>query len=160
VAERPRDSLFSKALPGNAPLAMTRAYTRYVLSALFMAAGVLHFVAPAFYVAIVPPYLPWPRALVYVSGGGEVAGGVGLLLEPPMRQWASLGLMALLLAVFPANVHMTHEAVATRGWGAPYTLGTLARLPFQFVLLGIVWWAGWAAGGRGEQEGAEAGPKS
>ena len=58
-----------------------------------------------------------------------------------MRQWASLGLMALLLSVFPANVHMAHQAVASQGWTAPWTLGALARLPLQFVLIGVVWWA-------------------
>ncbi|PSQ84484.1 MAG: hypothetical protein BRD44_00850 [Bacteroidetes bacterium QS_7_67_15] len=116
-------------------------FTRYVLGGLFVVAGVLHFAAPGFYLAIMPPYLPQPRALVYISGAAEIAGGLGLLLPPPVRRWAGLGLIVLLLAVFPANVHMTHEAVASQGWAAPYTLATLARLPLQFVLLAVVWWA-------------------
>jgi uncharacterized membrane protein len=133
---------------------MTRAqrYTRYVLGGLFVTAGTLHFAAPEFYLAIMPPYLPWPRVLVYASGGAEVVGGLGLLLpSPAKRRWAAFGLIALLLAVFPANVHMAREAVAARGWAAPYTWATLARLPLQFVLIGIVGWATSLTGAGGEQ---------
>lgn len=126
---------------------MTRArrYTRYALGMLFVAAGVLHFAAPGFYLEIMPPYLPGPRALVYASGVAEIAGGVGVLCPPPVRRWVGVGLIlpSRLLAVFPANVHMTHQTVASQGWAAPWTLGTLARLPLQFVLIGIVWWATW-----------------
>jgi len=119
-----------------------RRIARGGLGVLFAVAGALHFAAPGFYLTIMPPYLPAPRALVYVSGAAEIAGGAGLLLlRPPGRQWAAAGLIALLLAVFPANVHMAHQAVASQGWTAPWTLGALARLPLQFVLIGVVWWA-------------------
>jgi uncharacterized membrane protein len=88
-----------------------RSLSRGLLAVLFIGAGVLHFVAPATYLHIMPPYLPAPLALVYLSGAAEIAGGVGLLI-PATRQLAGWGLILLLLAVFPANVYMlqTHGA--------------------------------------------------
>ena len=89
----------------------------------------MHFVIPETYAKIVPPYLPAPMTLVYISGACEIAGGVGVFL-PKFRQAAGWGLVALLIAVFPANVymataHMVHPVLA---WG---------RLPLQAVL---IWW--------------------
>ena len=75
------------------------------MSVLFIAAGVNHFVSPDFYLKIVPGYLPWPLALVYVSGFFEVVGGIGVAV-PKLRRAAVWRLLALLVAVFPANVHM------------------------------------------------------
>lgn len=121
---------------------------RLLLGGLFIAAGVLHFVKPGFYVRIVPPYLPRPRLLVFISGAAEVLGGAGVLFAAT-RRWAGWGLLALLVAVYPANIHMTVEAVQTRGWTAPYTLATIIRLPFQFVLMAWVWWV---CLGEGERE--------
>ena len=111
----------------------------HVLSALFVAAGVLHFAIADSYVRIVPPWLPAPRALVYVSGACEVAGGLGLLV-PATRRAAALGLVLLLLAVWPANLQMLLNA---RAAGAPpwWQALLLARLPLQLVLVYWVWWA-------------------
>jgi uncharacterized membrane protein len=78
---------------------------RYVCGLLYIAAGINHFLNSGFYMAIMPPYLPWHLALVYVSGVAE--SGLGFLLL--FKQWARLagwGLVALLIAVFPANIHM------------------------------------------------------
>lgn len=111
---------------------------RRLLGVLFIAAGVLHFVVPSFYVAIMPPYLPYHRALVYLSGVAEVLGGIGVLL-PATRRLAGWGLILLLLAVFPANIHMFTEALAGQGWSL-YTVGLLVRLPFQFVMMAFVYW--------------------
>ena len=72
---------------------------------LFVAAGAYHFVNPKFYVPMLPPYLPWHRELVYLSGACEIVLG-GLLLVPPCSRYAAWGLIALLVAVFPANLHM------------------------------------------------------
>lgn len=58
-----------------------------------MGAGVLHFVRPGFYVAIMPPYLPGSHAFVYASGAAEIAGGRGVLLPPPVRRWLETGLV-------------------------------------------------------------------
>lgn len=115
--------------------------SRFLLAALFVAAGVLHFVRPRGFEAIVPPRFPNPRLLVYVSGLFEILGGIGLLLPEPLRIWAAWGLIVLLIAVFPANVH--HAAARVRIPGLPELPAWLLwlRLPLQFVLLAWVWWA-------------------
>ena len=111
--------------------------TPWVLAALFAVAGALHFVAPGVYVRIVPRWLPAARTLVYVSGAAELAGAAGLL-APRLREAAGWGLIALLVAVLPANVQMLQTARAT---GAPaWGQGLLwARLPLQAVLIWWVW---------------------
>ena len=78
---------------------------RWFLAASFVAVGVGHFTNPAPFVSIVPPYLPEPLALVYISGFFEILGGIGLLI-PQTRRAAGWGLLALLVAVYPANIHM------------------------------------------------------
>jgi uncharacterized membrane protein len=107
----------------------------YILAFLFVGAGITHFVAPATFVRIVPPYLPAPLLLVQLSGAAEIAGGLGLLL-PATRRWARWGLILLLLAVFPANVYM----LQTHGAGLAVPMWALwLRLPLQLVLIGWVW---------------------
>lgn len=118
-----------------------RKWARWVLGAVFVVAGVLHFTRPSSYLPIIPPWLPAPRTLVLVSGAAEVAGGIGVLLPPPVRRWAGWGLVLLLVAVFPANVYMATEGIGLDGsWGR--TLLWL-RLPLQAVLIA---WALWASG--------------
>ena len=109
------------------------------LAIFFIAAGVLHFVRPEFYAQIIPPYLPWPLALVFISGACEIVGGVAVLW-PPARRWAGYGLIALLVAVFPANVQMALDPKPIAGWDVPAWLLWL-RLPFQGVLIAWVAWA-------------------
>ncbi|MBV9773030.1 MAG: DoxX family membrane protein [Gemmatimonadetes bacterium] len=119
---------------------MRRQVSRFLLAALFVAAGVLHFAFPDPYVRIVPPYLPRPWALVYLSGALEIAGGVGLLV-PFTRRAAALGLVLLLVAVWPANLQMLLDARASDaspGWQALLW----ARIPLQPALM---LWVGWAA---------------
>lgn len=112
-----------------------RRLSYYVLAVLFIGAGITHFVAPTAFLRIVPPYLPAPLLLVYLSGAAELAGGLGLLL-PATRRWAIWGLILLLLAVFPANVYM----LQTHGAGLPVPLWALwLRLPLQAVLMAWVW---------------------
>jgi uncharacterized membrane protein len=112
------------------------------LLALFMVGvGALHFLTPEFFVRIVPDYLPAHAMLVAVSGVFEILGGVGLLV-PRTRRMASYGLVALYVAVFPANVNMViHPELG--GTVAPWLLW--ARLPLQAVLIA---WALWVGGGR------------
>ena len=112
-----------------------RTVSRVLLALFFIAAGVLHFVRPDFYLKIMPPYLPWHLGLVYVSGAFEVLGGAGMLV-PPLRRAAGWGLIALLVAVFPANVQMFLDYLARDGWSLA-TVGTLLRLPLQIPL--ILW---------------------
>lgn len=107
-----------------------------LLGVAFTAAGVLHFVKPRPYVSIVPAWLPNPELLVAVSGAAEVLGGVGLLV-PATRKPAAIGLVALLAAVFPANVQM---AIDPDGAGAGLPPAALwARLPLQPLLMWLVW---------------------
>jgi uncharacterized membrane protein len=103
----------------------------------FMFMGAMHFVAEKFFVAIVPKQLPNPQALVYVSGVFEFLGGLGLLI-PRVRKSAGLGLLALVVAVFPANINM---AVNSERFNKFPAWALWLRLPLQFVILAIVWLA-------------------
>ncbi len=99
---------------------------------LFVVAGASHFVSPASYLRIMPPYLPWPLFLVYLSGFFEVVLGA-MLLAPAFTRVAAWGLVALLVAVFPANVHMAlHPGLYPEI--SPVILWM--RLPLQAVLVG------------------------
>lgn len=115
-----------------------RLVVRVVLALLFIVAGVRHFTHTEFYLHIMPPYLPFHRALVYLSGACEVAGGIGLMI-PRTKKAASYGLIALLLAVFPANIYMATDDVSINGNHFSSSLLWL-RLPLQFVLIALVWW--------------------
>ncbi len=114
----------------------------YVMAPAYVVAGLLHFVVPDLYVQIVPPVLPAPLALVYLSGVAEVAVGLGLLW-PRTRQYAAWATIALLVAIFPANVYMATSGVVVQGMpggGDPSTLVRWGRLPLQGVL---ILWAYW-----------------
>ena len=111
----------------------------WLLGVFFVVAGVAHFLKPDRYARIVPPYLPWPHLLVAVSGVAEI--GLGLLLfVPAARPLAAWGLVALLVAVFPANVHMALHPADFPEF-APWLL--YARLPLQAVLIAWAWWLTW-----------------
>lgn len=116
-----------------------------MLAGIFIFAGVMHFVIPASYVGIMPPWLPRHRELVYLSGALEIAGGVGLLIGRTRRA-AGIGLILLLIAVWPANLQMVLDARAA-GRPAWHQALLWLRLPLQLVL---IWWAWRAsrAGGR------------
>jgi len=115
-----------------------RIVLRAVFALLFIIAGVLHFTHTEFYLHIMPPYLPFHRALVYLSGACEIAGGIGLMI-PRTKKAASYGLIALLLAVFPANIYMATDDVSINGNHFSSSL-LLLRFPLQFVLIALVWW--------------------
>ncbi|GAC1659080.1 MAG: DoxX family protein [Gemmatimonadaceae bacterium] len=107
------------------------------LATFFVCAGVFHFIRLADYVNVVPEWLPQPRVLVYASGLCEIAGGLGLLTSRT-RSAAAWGLMALLVAVFPANIQMLVAALGTGRWGMePFLLAL--RLPAQPLLIAWVW---------------------
>ncbi len=107
------------------------------LAAFFVAAGVNHFLTPDFYVGIMPPYLPAHLELVYLSGFFEVLGGVAVLV-PGVRALAGWGLILLLLAVYPANLHM---ALHPELFPEVPTFALYARLPLQFVVIAWAYWA-------------------
>jgi uncharacterized membrane protein len=100
---------------------------------VFVGAGLLHFLSPRHYESIMPDYLPAHRELVYISGVAEAAGGAGLLSNSPtVRKYSAWWLIATLVAVFPANVHMAaHPERYPQVPGGKYAL--YARLPLQLV---------------------------
>jgi uncharacterized membrane protein len=115
-----------------------RRLSRGLLAAFFVASGVNHFISPRFYRAIVPPPLRHDAKLVVdVSGVAEALGGLGVLL-PRTRRTAGAGLVALLVAVFPANVYMAREPDRFRRFPR---WALFARLPLQPLMM---WWA-WRA---------------
>ena len=116
---------------------MSSSFSRTVTGLVFVTAGVLHFVAPGAYERIMPPYLPLHRELVYLSGGLEVLGGLGLLTERT-RAAAGVGLILLLVAVLPANVQMLLDARAA-GKPSRWLVLLWLRLPLQGVLAAWVW---------------------
>jgi uncharacterized membrane protein len=113
-----------------------KAVVRVLFAAFFVIAGVTHFTNREFFVSIVPPYLPWPEMLVYVSGVAEIVLGV-LLLVPATTRIAAWGMIALLIAVFPANIHMAMNPELYPG--TPFT-ALLLRLPVQGVMVAIAYW--------------------
>lgn len=117
---------------------MIKAGVRILIALLFLGAGVGHFRDPQTFMKIVPPWLPSPRTLVYVSGVFEVLGAVGILV-PFSRVIAGWGLVALLLAVFPANIYMATAGIKF-GDFPPENWMSWARLPLQFVLIGAIVW--------------------
>lgn len=104
-------------------------------AATFMTTGTLHFVLEKFFTAIVPKGLPNPKLLVYASGVAEFLGGVGVLV-PRTRKLAGQGLIALLIAVFPANVNMAVNPERFKQFPA---WALWARLPLQFAIIAQVW---------------------
>ena len=89
----------------NFPEAFWRKLALLAFSSFFITVGIDHFINPDFYLAIMPPMLPLHLEAVYVSGFFEILGGLGLLLSR-FRKISGWGLLALLIAVYPANIYM------------------------------------------------------
>ena len=105
----------------------------YVMVILYVAAGVNHFWHTGFYQKIMPSYLPFPLALIYISGACEIIFAL-LLIPPAVRPFAAWAMIILLIAIFPANIQMTinyFKAHNSKAWL------TVLRLPLQFV---FIWW--------------------
>lgn len=116
----------------------SKSAVRLLVAVAMTAVGVAHFIDPAPFEKIVPPWLPAPHALVLVSGLAEILGGVGLMIAP-VRVAAAWGLVALYVAVFPANIYMALNDVQ------PFPthvspLAQWARLPFQAVFIAVAVW--------------------
>lgn len=112
-------------------------------AAFFVGAGSLHFIRPEFYLKIMPPYIPWHLAMVRASGFFEIAGGIGLLV-PQTRRTAAWGLVALLIAVFPANLYMATNPIEA-GAASIAPILRWGRLPLQLV---FIWWLLWCSRSR------------
>ena len=118
-------------------------------SASYIVVGILHFVPAGLiptdlialnqelFVRMIPSYLPYPLALVWISGVFEILGGVGLLV-PQTRRFSMWGIIALLVAVYPANINMMLHPEDFADIGSPFAL--YIRMPFQFVFMAWVWW--------------------
>jgi uncharacterized membrane protein len=110
----------------------------YALALFMTLAGVNHFLSPGPYIAMVPVELPNPTLLVQLSGVAEILGGLGLL-HPRTRRLAAWGLIALFVAVFPANLNMALNHLPLGGKPVP-TWALWARLPLQAVLIAWAFW--------------------
>ena len=112
-----------------------RTISKWLLALFMVGAGTLHFIKPDFYLNIMPPYLPLHLELVYLSGVCEIALGV-LLLVPRFSRFAAWGIIALLIAVFPANIYVyQHQDVLPA-----LPIIHFLRLPLQGV---FILWAYW-----------------
>lgn len=114
----------------------TKSILKYVFAFLFIFAGVKHFTNTDFFMSIMPPYLPWHLAIVYISGVVEIILGIALLVKK-LQTIAAWGLIALLIAVFPANIHMAINSEL-------YPQFSSTALYIRLVLQGVlVLWAYW-----------------
>ena len=119
---------------------------RVILALSISIIGVLHFAIPVPFIRIVPPQLPYPEALVYISGFFEILGGIGLLV-PRVSRAAAWGLIALFIAVFPANINQAVNNISIEG--IPHNqLLYWCRLPLQAVLIAWAWVYTQPAGGK------------
>ncbi|WP_346290224.1 DoxX family protein [Sphaerothrix gracilis] len=119
-------------------LKRNREILRVVLAVCMLVAGTLHFLASEPFVKIVPDLLPYPLALVYLSGVIEIALAIGLLV-PSLSQLAAWGLIALFIAVYPANINMAVNHIHLDGVPDGNWFHAI-RLPFQFVLIAWAYW--------------------
>ena len=128
----------SKVIPHTAN--NRRRIVRALVSLFFLIGGVCHFTCTDYFISIMPPYLPWHRQLVYLSGAFELLGAIALWL-PATRRIAGLGLIALALAVWPANIHM---AIHPEAFPAIPAWVLYLRVPLQLLIIAaIAYAAGW-----------------
>jgi uncharacterized membrane protein len=106
----------------------------YIMAGIYIIAGLLHFIAPKPYIKIVPRSIPYPKMMVYISGFFELLFGIALLFEST-RSFAAIGLILLLIAVFPANIYMAKRMYQKQSKNAWISY---VRLPLQFAL---IYWA-------------------
>jgi uncharacterized membrane protein len=110
----------------------------WVMALFYVVAGINHFRDPGFYLQMMPPYIPWHKTVIAISGVAEIALGVALLI-PRCSRWAAWGVIALLIAVYPANVYMWTADVHIDGQAVPPLFHAI-RLPAQALL---ILWAYW-----------------
>lgn len=108
-----------------------------ISSIFYVIVGIKHFIDPEYFLSIVPPYLPYHLELVYISGLFEILFGL-LILFPKYRYYGAIGLILLLVAVFPANIYLAQSKEAQEAIGATQEIATW-RLPIQGVLIWIAY---------------------
>ena len=111
---------------------------RLILALMFATAGIFHFTYTQKFVQIIPPFIPLPERVIYISGFFEILGAIGLLIPRYQRQ-AAFGLVLLLVAVLPANIYMAVKNIQFGGIMNNQILQWV-RIPFQGVL---IWWVLW-----------------
>lgn len=116
-------------------MSQTKTISKFILAIFMVMAGTMHFVNPDFYLKIMPPYLPFHKELVLISGVCEILLGI-LLLIPKCSNLAAWGIIALLIAVFPANIYLYQNQEILPASPIIHLL----RLPLQGV---FVLWAYW-----------------
>lgn len=123
---------------------MIRTVLRYVLAAFYLAAGVIHIVAPAPFLKIMPGWVPLPEQVVLWTGIAEVLGAIGLAqpLSQPLRRAAAIGLALYAVCVFPANINHFALDMARPDHG----IGLAYHVPRMFVQPLLVWLALWTGG--------------
>lgn len=118
---------------------MTKQALLVVTAGFYVLAGINHFVNPDIYLPMMPPYLPWHRALILLSGAAEAGLGLALLV-PSIRPAAAWGIIVLLIAIFPANLHIALHDVPLFGNPEGFGVWNWVRLPFQALLIAWAWW--------------------
>jgi uncharacterized membrane protein len=120
-------------------MSTTKRILLWVMAIFYVLAGVMHFVRPDYYRPMMPPYLPWHDFLIYLSGLAETGLGIAILI-PSIRPLAAWGIVLLLIAIFPANLHIALHNVPVFGATEGAGIGNWIRLPFQAVLMAWAWW--------------------
>jgi uncharacterized membrane protein len=120
-------------------MSRTKRVLLWLMGAFYVGAGMIHFLRPGFYLPMIPPYLPYHLALVYLSGLAEIVLGAAVLV-PQTRALAAWGIILLLIAIFPANVHIALHDVPLGGAEHGAGVWNWVRLPFQAVLIVWAWW--------------------
>lgn len=109
------------------------AYLVYIMGLFYLIAGINHFINPVFYIKMIKDFLPFPKEIIYLSGFIEIVLGIAVCFSAT-RKFAAFGIVALLIAVFPANIYM---ALYPEKWHFSTSMLYL-RLPLQALL---IYWA-------------------
>jgi uncharacterized membrane protein len=111
----------------------------WIMALFYVVGGLNHFIHPEFYLPMMPPYLPWHGGLVFLSGVAEVGLGIAVLI-PAIRPVAAWAIILLLIAIFPANVHIALHNIRVFGAAEGAGVWNWVRLPVQAVLILWAWW--------------------
>ena len=120
-------------------MSLTKRVLLWVMAVFYVLAGVNHFINAQHYMPMMPPYLPWHAALVFFSGVAELGLGIAVLI-PSLRRIAAWGIILLLIAIFPANLHIALHNIPLFGATEGAGVWNWVRLPLQGVLILWAWW--------------------
>jgi uncharacterized membrane protein len=122
-----------------AAMSVVKRVLLWIMAAFYILAGLMHFIRPDHYAPMMPPYLPWHGPLIFLSGVAELGLGVAVLI-PSLRPLAAWGIILLLIAIFPANLHIALHNVPLFGATEGAGIWNWVRLPLQGVLILWAWW--------------------